>query len=80
MNITFNLTDIKEVDLDTQRVTFGLALLATWKDSRISCALCYSATQVTTYHCSSMFKIELTLLDFFIVKDLTLVPRVIVTK
>ena len=42
VDIMFDVKDVKEINLDTQKITLDIQMIARWQDSRISCANCGS--------------------------------------
>ena len=42
VDIMFDVKDVKEINLDTQKITLDIQMIARWQDSRISCAKCGS--------------------------------------
>ena len=51
VNITFNVNDVKDIDLDRHKVTLDIELVASWQDTRISCRSCGQAEEVRTHPC-----------------------------
>ena len=42
VDIMFYVNDVKEINLDTQKITLDIQMIARWQDSRTSCANCGS--------------------------------------
>ena len=46
VNITFNMNDVKDIDMDRHKVTLDIEIVARWQDTRISCRSCGPAEEV----------------------------------
>ena len=51
VNITFNVNDVKEIDMDRHKVTLDVEMVARWQDTRISCRSCGQAEEVRIHPC-----------------------------
>ena len=51
VNITFNVNDVKEIDMDRHKVTLDMEMVARWQDTRISCRSCGPAEEVRIHPC-----------------------------